>query len=182
MMTSNFVFGDPQWFALQGWMELFDNQSEVPRILGRLCLWVNSRPLGDSEVTVMLNVPVRSFQKFVTGSARVNDSFPSQDPIEIWQFLSETLYGDQGILQLSEIVAIEHQYRGFCLFPNSSEAFDGEMAFLVEYPHSELLIWQDWESKQIYHLVMPLGTAKGVIRNFVQWFQTLLETMVVFPR
>jgi len=182
-MSSNLVvFGDPQWFALQCWMEVCDNQSETPIMFGRLCLMANHRKLGEPEVCVMLNIPVMSFQEFVNSSAKVNDSFVSQDPLDIWQFLSETLYGDQEHLRSSEIVDRENQYRGFCLFPNSSEAFDGEMAFLVEYQNSELFVWQDWESKQIYHLFMPLGTAKDVLRNFIQGFQTLLETMVVFPR
>jgi len=57
--------------------------------------------------------------------------------------------------------------------PNGSEAFDGELAVLIDREGGDSLIWQDFADKNIREIRLVPGEYQDVVRSFLSWVDPL---------
>ncbi|RUS97107.1 hypothetical protein DSM107003_18480 [Trichormus variabilis SAG 1403-4b] len=170
------LLGDKQELALECLLD--SRESELQDYLfGHIALWAGGYAIGDFSLTVMLNVPYSYFQSSLTECGKRQDSnLMRMTALEVCQFLDSALYGDNLESHWSS-EELEKKYRKFCICPGFSEAFDGEMAFLIEGEKEERFIWKDFLSQSIKEVRLKPKTYKYIIESFIAWYFNLIQVV-----
>ncbi len=165
------ILGNQPEFALEC---LVDQKESDPLdyLFGYIALWAGGFIIGDFTQLVMLDVPYAYFQdSLIECGQRKDIDLIKMTAIETWEFLNFALYGNHESDIISE--QIEEKYRKFCICPGFSEAFDGEIAFLIEDENEERFIWKDFLSQSIKDVRLKPETYKRTIESFISWYSSL---------
>jgi len=98
----------------------------------------------------------------------------SKSSEQVLTIVYEALYGnatDETTNQ--EIHQRWEHYSKFCICPNGCEAFDGELAILLEHQGGEKFIWRDYEDRKVYETMLKSGEYEAVIQLFLNWINQL---------
>src|SRR5215475_3800822 len=122
---------------------------------GQICFWANDKQLGAYEQTIILN----SISDFLRGTRRFqgqrhDTTLLSLPPEKALDVVYSALYGDpeRGTSD-HDIHEQWRRYSKFCICPNGCEAFDGELAILLEGPQGEeRFIWRELSTKSVYEI------------------------------
>lgn len=166
------IFGSTAHIAVQ--VELLEPAGEFP--VCHICLWADGMRIGDYQQTVLLS-PIADFFRSTIGShdRRIDDELGGLSPEQIVAAVKTVLFDDAG----SELPYDEtrlrrlERYRKLCICPNGCEAFDGELAVLIEREAGESFIWQDFTDKRVRELRLAQGDYEAVVRMFLAWADPL---------
>ena len=163
------IFGNPQKFAIE--CVLDKRETDSPQYsFGHIAIWAKEFMLGDFLLPVLLNTPALFFKESLNYCGqRRDETFTGMEAAQVWEFLDTVLYSDSYESSLNPD-ELEETYRKFCICPGFSEAFDGEIAFLLEEDDEERFIWQDATSQAIQEVRLRPATYKSVVESFLSWY------------
>jgi hypothetical protein len=159
------IFGSMEQLAVQ--VELLEPAGQF--VVVHICLWAGGMRIGDYEQAVLLPPIADVFRDTIRRrDRRIGGELIGLTPEEIIGKVKAVLFdeGERNRLLMAK-------YRELCICPNGSEAFDGEMAVLIEREGAESFIWQDFTGKRIREIRLAPGGYEGVIRVFLAWADPL---------
>ncbi|MBD2501668.1 Imm42 family immunity protein [Anabaena azotica] len=165
------IFGDKEKLAIEC---IFDEKSKTDEqiLFGRIAILAGGFRLGDISLTVILNIPMLFFQQSLKDcEKRRSDFFNQMNAEAVWELLYSALY-DNYESDINESYELDKKYRKFCICPGFSEAFDGEIAFLIEDEQEERFIWMDAQTEQIKEVRLRPETYKNVVESLLSGIQT----------
>ncbi len=123
--------------------------------------------LGDFLLPVLLNIPALFFKESLNYCGqRSDETFTGMEATQVWEFLDRVLDSDSYESPLNTD-KLEETYRKFCICPGFSEAFDGEIAFLLEDNEGERFILKDSTSQAIKEVRLRPATYRSVVESFL---------------
>jgi len=164
------IIGNKKQFAIECIIE--ENNLNSQYIFGKIAIWLDNEKLGESELTVILKIPVTHFLYSLNscGNRKV-DNFETNNSEEIFNFLEIALWGDpDDDKSLKDLIEISKKYEKFNICINFSESFDGTSLYLIEDGKEERFIWKTIHSKKIKEINLSLGTYEKVVISFLNWF------------
>ncbi|MBE9201092.1 MULTISPECIES: Imm42 family immunity protein [unclassified Nodularia (in: cyanobacteria)] len=174
------LFGVKQELALECLLDQIESDPQ-DYLLGNIVLWAGGFVIGDFSQTVILDLPYSNFKISLTECGKRQDSnLMKMTPGEVWEFLNSAIYGDNSddnMASYSHLAKREQKYRKFCICPGFSEAFDGEIAFLIEGEEEERFIWKELVSQTIKEVRLKPQTYKYIIESFTAWYSHLIVTI-----
>ncbi len=163
------MFGDKEEFGIECILDR--RESDPPKyVFGHIAMWAGGDRIGNFSITVMLGIPVQAFYSSLKYCGKRKDvALMAMSATQVVEFLDSALYGDNSY-SLSELSELEEKYRRFFIGLDFSEAFDGEMAFLLEDDEGERFIWRDYTTKSAKEVRLKPGTYKKVVESYISWY------------
>ncbi len=163
------IFGEHQKFSID--IALDSKQiAESNVVLGKIIIWIGEESLGDSGLTVDLQIPADLLLNLVlpVKDREASPLFP-MEPKKIFFDLEDILYGGEGDWSSKD----EELYSKFNILPGVSEAFDAESLYLLEFKDIEYFVWKKFDSDEVKSMSLPLGTYCEVVSKFSQYIKSL---------
>ncbi len=73
----------------------------------------------------------------------------------------------------AECILLLKRFEKFDICTNSSEAFDGIFAVLVDTNDGSRFIWQDYENKDVREVLLRAGEYEDALRAFLNWYHSV---------
>jgi len=166
------IFGSKERIAVQAEVLAPAGQS----VVGHICLWADGMRIGNYEEAVLLS-PIADFLRGTIRrrDRRISAELASLPPEQILEAVKNALSGKAGGEPQTGDASRRgwERYRQLCICPNGCEAFDGELAALIERDGGESLIWQDFTDKRIRELRLAPEEYENVVRSFLSWVDPL---------
>lgn len=166
------TFGSVEHIAVQ--VELLAPGEQ--RIVGGICLWAGGLRIGDDQQPVLLSPIADFFRSSIRFKDRHIDELVGLRPEQILGAIKTALFSPSENRPSFEKASRSRlaKYRKVCICPNGCEAFDGEMAVLIDREDSESFVWQDYADKRVHELRLERGGYEAVMRMFLAWIDPLL--------
>ncbi len=166
------IFGKTKDFAIECVVNA--RSKDARYTFGHILLWIAREELGQSDLRVVLEVPVFNFERSLDEcGTRKMDLFSEMNAMETHHFLESVLWGKpEETKSTADIMKEDKQYSRFNICINFSESFDGESLYLIEEPSNERYIWKKFGSEKISEARLESGTYKKVINSFLSWFES----------
>lgn len=166
------IFGSRERIALQA--ELLEPAGQS--VVGHICIWANGMRIGNYEEAVLLS-PIADFLRGTIRrrNRQIEAELESLPPERILEAVKNEIFRETGGKPKSEDTSRRpgKRYRELCICPNGCEAFDGELAVLIDRNQGESFIWQDFADKNIRELRLVPGEYGDVVRSFLGWVDAL---------
>jgi hypothetical protein len=162
-----------------GSQKRFSVQAEVHKpagryVFGQICFWAGSKQIGDYDQTVLLR-PVADFLRATIRyqSKRSDPALSCLSPEQILDNIYKALYGDRQVGPQADSEHARARYSKFCICPNGCEAFDGELAVLMEQDTEERFIWRDFADRSVNEIRLGANEYEACVRAFLEWVDPL---------
>ena len=159
------IFGLKTRFAVESEV----NELETEYVFGQICFWANDRRLGDYEQRVLLQ-PIADYLRETLDhqGQRSSELLSGLTSEQVLDRVYTALYGE-----VTENSGQQwQQYQKFCICPNGCEAFDGEVAVLLEDAEGERWIWRDFFDKKVYEMRLNRDEYEATVEAFLDWLDS----------
>jgi len=170
------VFGSKLSFAIEAdAIEADQRQSHTGIVFGHICFWVAGQQVGDYEQTVVLGAPACILgASLVFQGERRDDAIDGKSKEEALVLIHNALYelGPVGEEKTyAECVRLRKRFEKFDICTNSSEAFDGVFAVLIDMNDGGRFIWRGYENRGVQEVLLAAGEYEDALRAFLSWYQ-----------
>jgi hypothetical protein len=170
------IIGPEERFAIECVVEQIIPSASGMIPLGRVRMLAGRLAIGDYEVPVVLSVWAHRCSQFIADTRnRKNPVLFDLPAEEVLNTISENLYGREAID--GDAQDNEKRFRRYCICPNSCEAFDGELAILIEGSSSDRFLWRDYATGQVHEQSLEPGLVRNVLISFLDWLDERVRKM-----
>lgn len=175
---SDVILGDPTDFAIRAGVE--PNLPLGSPLWGHMCVWCDGVCLGDiNSRHCGLYSAFCGFESLAEHLHELWDErFDGLEPLAIWSFLDERLYGWRDGVDVAHETPLEHieadaaRYGKFDFLTNWDEPFDRHKAFILRSPNTRTVwVLVRRESEPVVVLKASAERLLTVSRAFVEWFR-----------
>ena len=132
------LIGDKSRFAVQ--FEVLEHQTHW--VFGKFCYWADSLMIGDYDIGASLGVGTSSVEWVASTRGKKYEPALFRAPADLaFASIYNPIYGGPA----DDLVHIERGEERLALFratPEGFDVFDGWIAFLVESPRADRLLWR----------------------------------------
>lgn len=169
------VFGSKTSFAIE---TAATKPADLPArrgiVFGHICFWAAGLRVGDYEQSVVLGAPASMLgAKLAFQGGRKDDLVDGKSKEDALALIHAALYeleseGEEKTY--AECIRLLERFEKFDICTNSSEAFDGIFAVLVDTNDGSRFIWQDYETRDVQEVSLAVGEYEDALRCFLNWY------------